>query len=100
MELVLALLFEEEDDEAIIPLLIQRKPHHTMYKHRNAEGTFSNLISRYLVDNETKFHAYFRLTRNQFDFVLTSIKADVRKAPTHWVKNPISPEEKLGISLR
>lgn len=63
MELALVLQLKE-DDEAIIPLIVQRKLHHNMYKQRNAEATFVKLISRYLVDNGHKFHAYFCLTRD------------------------------------
>lgn len=102
MDVALALhLLEEEQDDIIIHLVTKvRRSRHIMLRQRNEEGAFNTLITKYLLDDETKFHEFFRLTRNQFHFVLSAIRADIVKAPTRMVQQPITPEEKLGISLR
>lgn len=95
---------EEERDEQIISLLFiknnKRKKVHDMFVARREEGAFQNLISKHLIDDETKFHNYFRLTKIQFDFVLSAIAKDIFKAPTTTVKFPITPKEKLAVTLR
>jgi len=53
-----------------------------MFVSRREEGSFQNLISKHLIDDETKFHNYFRLTKIQFDFVPSAIAKDIFKAPT------------------
>ncbi|XP_050518072.1 uncharacterized protein LOC126892550 [Diabrotica virgifera virgifera] len=53
-----------------------------------------------MVDNETKFHSFFRVTKNQFHFLLCASKEDIMKSPTRMVRRVITPEEKLGVTLR
>ncbi|XP_008189913.1 uncharacterized protein LOC103311881 [Acyrthosiphon pisum] len=109
MEDVTSLVFqhlieEEERDEQIISLLFlknsKRQKVHDMFISRREEGAFQNIISKHLIDDETKFHNYFRLTKYQFNFVLSAITKDVFKAPTTTVKFPITPKEKLAVTLR
>lgn len=71
-----------------------------MYKRRNEEGTFVNLITKYLIDDEDKFQRFFRLNRNQFNFVLSAIIGKINKKPSVFVRKPISAEEKLAVTLR
>jgi len=85
------LIEEEERDEQIISLLFlknsKRQKVHDMFVSRREEGAFQNLIFKHLIDDETKIHNYFRLTKYLFDFVLTAaIAKDVFKAPTTTVK--------------
>lgn len=56
-----------------------------MFVARREEGAFQNLIYKHLIDDETKFHNYFRLTKIQFDFVLSAIAKDIFKVPTTTV---------------
>lgn len=64
------------------------------------EGTCNILIKRHLVDHDTKFQQYFRLTPYLFDRVLTFVKNDLIKCKTNANRRPISPEEQLCIGLR
>lgn len=96
-------LLNEEEDDAIVRISIsnvQRRPQHIMFRQRNTEGTYKNLICKYLVDDEEKFQQFFRLTKEQFHFVLSAIKPDIEKAPTNIIQRPITAEEKLGVTLR
>lgn len=105
MEYVLALhILEEEQSEIILKYMQmrnrKRRAVHLMYKNRSEEGTFNNLITRHLIDDEEKFRSFFRLNRNQFNYVLQAIKENITKKPTSFVRRPISPEEKLAVTLR
>ena len=48
-----------------------------MFLTRLTEGAFENLITRHLIDDETKFLSFFSLTRLQFDFVLSAISKEI-----------------------
>lgn len=103
VDLIVHIIEEEERDEEIIRLMIsnkKKKKTHGMFTARRTEGAFENLITRHLIDDETKFQAYFRLTREQFDFVLSAVSKDIATVPTNIVKFPISPKEKLAVTLR
>jgi len=101
---LLHILEEEERDEQIIDLLFtkknKRKKVHNMFTERRNEGTFENLVMKHLIDDECKFQNYFRLTKCQFDYVLSAIAQYIFKAPTTTVKFPITPKEKLAVTLR
>lgn len=71
-----------------------------LFQNRNSEGAFKLLIHRHLLDDEVKFKAYFRVTRQQFSFLLDLVKKDLNVEPCNRVRNPISPPEKLGLTLR
>lgn len=58
------------------------------------------LIDRYLLDDDTKFTEYFRLSPYLFNFVLAQIKDDLELLPMSSNKNPIKPNEKLCLTLR
>lgn len=92
---------EEEDDEVLVNKLTgKRKPHHDLFENRETEGFFNILINRRLTSDEVKFRQFFRLNREQFSFVTSLIGEDLRKEATYVVKNPITPEEKLAVTLR
>ena len=63
------LLEELEDDDILETLCCPRKVIHPMYKSRQDEGYFKNLINNYLKQDEHKFAESFRLSKAQFDFV-------------------------------
>lgn len=54
-----------------------------MFAAKYQEGSFENLITKNVIDDECKFQNYFRLTKCQFNFVLSAIANDIFKAPTH-----------------
>lgn len=71
-----------------------------LFQKRSSEGAFKLLIHRHLLDDEVKFKAYFRVTRQQFSFLLDLVKEDLNVEPCNRVRHPISPPEKLGLTLR
>lgn len=71
-----------------------------LFQSRNSEGAFKLLIHRHLVDDEVKFKQYFRVTRQQFSFLLDLVEKDLNVEPCNRVRHPISPPEKLGLTLR
>lgn len=87
--------FEFEEDLDIILLLLlldekkKRKNSHIMYKQRTYEGVHNVLIDRYLVDDDTKFREYFRLSPHLFQTILAGIKMDIKGIPTNWNPKPI-----------
>lgn len=95
------LLEEEFEDEDVLILnsLKKRNTTDSIFKSRRIEGVFEILIKRHLFNNEKKFQEYFRLSRSLFKSVLNSIKSDINKEP-YRNRKPISPEEKLCITLR
>lgn len=64
------------------------------------EGVQNILIDRHLMDDETKFREYFRLTPFLSRKILDGIENDVASVATSWVRNPISAYHKLCITLR
>lgn len=102
-EVIMYIIKEEERDEEIISLTMtkkKKKKTHDIFTTRRTEGAFKNLITRHLIDDEVKFQAYFRLTTQQFDFVLSAYSKEIASVPTNMVKYPISPKEKLAVTLR
>lgn len=102
VDLITMELREEEEEEKFIinTLLKKRRSENELFKTRESEGCFKLLISNHLDDNELKFKEYFRLTKNQFIFILDLIKEDVAVLPSFRVKHPISEAEKLAICIR
>lgn len=92
---------EDEDEEDLFLLHLARKknPIDAIFKSRKKEGAFEILIKRHLFQNDKKFKEYFRLSISLFQTVLNYIKSDIDKIP-YRNRNPISPEEKLSITLR
>lgn len=43
---------------------------------------------------------FFRLNFDQFTFILSLIKEDIELPPSNRVKRPITPDEKLAVTLR
>lgn len=52
------------------------------------------------MDNDKRFHEYFRLTKYQFHYILSLIEKDITVHATRTVKKPISPLEKFAVTLR
>lgn len=94
------LLEEEEDDELIIRTLKKRRQTNTIFKHRESEGAFGNLIYTYLKCDNEKFTEYFRLSEKQFATVLNLVERDLSVRSTNRYPRPISPSHKLAVTLR
>lgn len=102
LDLIRMELQEEEREQVFIisTLSKKRRSESELFKTRESEGCFKLLITNHLDDNELKFKEYFRLTKNQFTFILDLIKADIELLPSFRVKRPISEAEKLAICIR
>ena len=100
--LIKYLLAEEIEDEELIFEMYGRKraKTHVMFELRSEEGMYSKLIVNHLREDPKKFAEFFRLSWEQFDFLVELIKDDLSKKS--WGVNlyPITPEEKLAITLR
>ncbi|KAL4153738.1 hypothetical protein QTP88_001571 [Uroleucon formosanum] len=75
----------------------QRTWVHDLLK-RHIEGKYITLYKQ-LTDHEEKFFKYFRMTKKQFNVLLSKIKTTIRKKNTSFRK-VISPREKLAVCLR
>lgn len=71
---------------------------HDINLEREDKGEFSTLFHN-LREDERRFYKYFRMTISSFDELLTIIKAYITKENTNY-RFPISPEERLAITLR
>ncbi|KAK9701539.1 hypothetical protein QE152_g30529 [Popillia japonica] len=100
---IAVLLMEEEEEEESLLLWAYKKPSKKVSKiftTRETEGVFNLTVEKRLFGKDQKFREYFRLSTQLFQIVLEHIKEDVTKLPYNRHKNPISPEEKLSITLR
>ena len=101
--LLRALLQEEEDDDMLLLAYFEtgnRSEVKTMYQARSSEGYSRILIANHLVDKEETYRQFFRLNKEQVHFVLNHIGKDLEKKSCPRVKTPISPEDKLLLTLR
>lgn len=48
----------------------------------------------------SNFENFFRISRQQFDFLLSLVELELTKLPSRRVKDPISAAEKLAVTLR
>ncbi|KAK9710491.1 hypothetical protein QE152_g25987 [Popillia japonica] len=80
---------EDEMDLVVAYSLSTRGECKDMYKERENEGVFKILVQKHLIDNETKFKQYFRVTRDQFFNLLDLIKNDLHVNPTNRVQDLI-----------
>lgn len=103
-ETIKVLLLEEEDDDEILLNWYwskeKRKDHDPLFKSRSSEGYQEILINGHLKNNEIKFREFFRLNRRQIEFILNLIRDDLTLNSTFFIRKPISPEEKLAVTLR
>lgn len=97
--LLIKYLEDDEEDDRILKTFV-RKPACRMFLKRQDEGAFNILLKNHLIDEEEKFKRYFRFTREQFNFILNDIKDDLEAHPYNRVKTPITPAEKLAVTLR
>jgi len=98
----LLLLLEEIDDEELLMKFMFKKNQnvHDMFQTRNSEGFFSVLIEKHLFRDQRKFREFFRLSYDQFTYVLNLIEDDIKCNAYNRHKEPINPAEKLAFTLR
>ena len=98
---------EEEEEEALLVLMMATKPvqkrkrrwwvHETLSKRKEL-GEFHTLVNELYLDEE-RFHQYFRMSKCQFTEILSFLKEDLARQAT-YLRQPISPTERLAICLR
>lgn len=101
--MAILLIEEEEEEDLVLDLLLserQNKRENRMFSKRRLEGAYQLTIEKRLFGDEQKFREYFRLSRELFYVVLQHIREDITKNPYNRQRNPISPEEKLSLTLR
>lgn len=94
---IIALALEDEENEER-----QNKRRNiwvdSAWKQRKLEGEFRTLFP-HLMDDETKFYEYFRMTQHTFYQLLNKLVPRLRKHDTSW-RLSISPKERLAVFLR
>ena len=95
------LLAEEIEDEELIFEMYGRKraKTHVMFELRSEEGMYKKLIVNHLREDPKKFAEFFR-SLEQFDFLVELIKDDLSKKSYNRNLYPVTPEEKIAITLR
>lgn len=91
--MIAIILDEEEEHSTNTRLWI-----HEAWKKRETEGEFATLYKE-LIDDETKFVQYFRMSRNCFITLLAKLEPHLNKQDTRWRK-AIPPKERLAVCLR
>lgn len=77
-----------------------RKDITVFYKNQENERFFNLLINSHLTDEEEKFRRYFRLSRERLAYLLNLVEEELRISSCNRVKIPITPAEKLALTLR
>ncbi|KAL4153924.1 hypothetical protein QTP88_001757 [Uroleucon formosanum] len=93
---------EDEDEASLFSDLMpkKKKPTDDIFKNRESEGFIEILIKRHLINNHNKFREYFRINYEQFNFLLTLVEEKLTLQPSNRIKKPITPAEKLAVTLR
>ncbi|CAI6347335.1 unnamed protein product [Macrosiphum euphorbiae] len=71
---------------------------HAINKKRETLGEFHRLVPELKKDTK-RFHMYFRMTMEEFDFLHELIKPDIYKQNTQF-RRAVSTEERLAVCLR
>lgn len=69
-----------------------------IFEHRLQEGSYEILVNRHLMDNDTLFMNYFRLSPYLFQKILEIIRNDIENIGRK--KSRITAEQKLCVALR
>ena len=81
---------------AILP---NRKPERDIWKERRQYSEYFHLVP-HLRNDPALFHNYYRMSKETFDYLLECIAPRLTKEPTPKHPDPISPGEKLSVTLR
>ena len=93
-----ALMLDEEEKNAALRDKKKRMWVHKFFRNRKSEGEYWTLY-RELADDEMKFYQYFRMSKQQFNYLLQKIEKYFKNRNTTF-REAISPEEKLATCLR
>lgn len=99
-------LLLDDDEEMILSILcaeLVREEMKEMFKNRKEEGSFNILVDRYLMDDDTLFVTYFRLSPYLFQKVLSYIRPHIYSNSERLggqKRSRLSAEQKLCVALR
>ena len=84
-------------------LLHRRQKYHRYWVHpinqsREQFGEF-HMLYKDLRKYPDRFYTYYRMSTDQFDYILAQIEHLIYKSSTNW-RHSISAEEKLAICIR
>ena len=71
---------------------------HSILLQRLSFGEFHTLVQELESDSQ-RFKQYFRMSKIQFDQLLSIVEDELTKQTTHF-KRPIGARERLGLTLR
>lgn len=71
---------------------------HAAWKRRPTEREFSTLLP-HLLDDETKFYQYFRMTMLAFNLLEVKLQKELSKQDTYF-RRAITPRNRLAVFLR
>lgn len=94
------LLLEEEEHLALVHQCLESREKSSVYKRREQEGAFNIFIERHLIDSESRFKAYLRVSRDLFNYILNVIEGSITTNPSYRYPRPIEPVVKLCVTLR
>lgn len=97
---IIALALEEENkarrrSQGVVK---RRKWVAKAWKRRLVEGEFYTLMP-HLIDDESKFYEYFRMSLVTFHELLSKVEPYLKKEDTFW-RQSISPKQRLAVCLR
>ncbi|XP_014282671.1 uncharacterized protein [Halyomorpha halys] len=96
--MIIAIALDEEHEAEIKVNRGKRKWVCDAWKKRDIEGEFATLFKE-LVDDETKFFQYFRMSEGTFNLLLKKVEMHLKKQDTH-LRKAIIPKERLAVCLR
>lgn len=91
--LALIMLLDSSSDEETAN--VKRVQRHNLFVNRNVESVFAVTIERHLLDNDTKFKEYFRVSPFLYNSIITAIETRISKTPSIRYPRPIEPKIKL-----
>jgi len=92
IETVAALIVLQEDVKS------SRTWVHAVNKNREKLGEFHHLVPE-LRQCSKRFHMYFRMSKEEFDYLHELIRSDIQKQNTQF-RRAVSSEERLAVCLR
>ncbi|KAK5649785.1 hypothetical protein RI129_000814 [Pyrocoelia pectoralis] len=97
VKIALILDAEEEENNIVNKAKKRRYWVHPMIKKRKTEGEYYTLFKE-LMDDESKFYIYYRMSIGEFHNLLSHIKDAISK-PNSQFRESITPIEKLSVCL-
>lgn len=77
----------------------RRNGTHSLYRERLTHGEYHNLFTN-LKQDPKKFYEFVRMSLGCFNYILQHVETSLNKNWCNLHSRPISPEEKLVITLR